>query len=417
LIISRAIPGPDSSGGERRLVLMAALLGERAAVDVVAAGANRPSDEAVRIQALRGAAGVRVPFGGAPVHLARLLRGPAYSLILAETWDVAELALPLVRACQQAASFTVDTVDLHFLRNARGAEVVGVRDAGEDQTAARELAVYAAADRRIFVSDVERELYEGLPTGRTDGNVVVPIIVDPAPARERHPVPGEVLFVGPLWHGPNLDGITWFCSDVWPRIRGRLPDARLRIVGSNPWSLPIDTEALRRHPGVVVEGFVADLRSVYATASVAVAPLRFGAGMKAKVCDAMAAAVPVVTTTVGAEGIRALRDQDLLVADDPDAFADAVLSLLLDGAKADSVGAAGEAAIRAQCSADVVRPEVHRLLAGLPATDVGGPAEKPTGLAATGSAVDRGREALQWAGAAGWRLGRRLQARRQQGGR
>jgi glycosyltransferase involved in cell wall biosynthesis len=396
---------------------MASLLAERAAVDVVAAGANRPSDEAARIEALRGAVGVRVPFGGAPVHLARLLRGPAYSLILAETWDVAELALPLVRACQRRARFTVDTVDLHFLRNARGAEVVGVRDEGEDQTAARELAVYRAADRRVFVSDVERELYERLPGGRADGNVVVPIIVDPAPGPERRPAPGEVLFVGPLWHGPNLDGITWFCSDVWPRIRQTVPDARLRLVGSNPWSLPIDTEALRRHPGVVVEGFVPDLRPVYAAASVAVAPLRFGAGMKAKVCDAMAAAVPVVTTAVGVEGIRAVPGRDLLVAEDADAFAAAVLSLLQDDAKAAALGAAGEAAIRAQCSADVVRPEVHRLLAGLPATGAGGPDDEPTGRAAASSAIDRSREALRWAGAAGWRLGRRLQARRQQGGR
>jgi glycosyltransferase involved in cell wall biosynthesis len=397
------IPGTDSSAGERRLVRMAAMLAERATVDLVATGTARPTDESARIDALQatgGAGAVRVPYGGRPVHLARLLRGPRYELILAEGWEIAEQVLPLVRRHQTEAALAVDTVDLHFLRNARAATVLGVSHPGHERTMARELRTYHAADIRIFVSEVERELYGSFPDSRADHNPVIPIIVDETSVA-RTPRRGEVAFVGGLWHAPNMDGVLWFCSDVWPRVRECLPDAQLRLFGSNAWSVPIDTTRLAACLGVAVEGYVADLGAVYAGTGAVVAPVRFGAGMKGKVCEAMAAGVPVVTTSVGVEGIRALPGRDLLVADDPAAFAHAVVSLLGNDDLAASVGAAGSAAIRAQCGADVVRPAVHGLLRGL----------RPARRSMTPAL--RGGEAPRRAAAAWWRLGRRLHARYQ----
>ena len=397
LVITNTIPSVNSSAGEQRLVRMAAILATRTAVDLVAVGADQPIDEAARIHALRNEACVHVPFGGRPIHLARLLNGRPYALVIAKSWDLAELVLPIIRRYQPHAVFAIDTVDLHFLRDSRAAEIVGSRHPDHENNMARELSVYNGADIRIFVSDTERELYESFPGSRQDHNPVIPIIVDRLPVKRR-PSRGEVVFVGPLWHPPNMDAVLWFCSDVWPQVRARVPDARLRLIGSNAWCLPIDTATLSTCPGVFVEGFVPDLSSVYSEACAVVAPLRFGAGMKGKVCEAMAAGVPVVTTSVGAEGIRARRDHDLLVADGPDAFARAVVSLLTDDALALSVGAAGATAIYAQCSVDLARPAVLGVLGDI----------DPRRRSA---APPRGVEQIpRMLFAAGWRLGRRLQA-------
>jgi glycosyltransferase involved in cell wall biosynthesis len=412
-VISKVIPGADSSAGERRLIEVAALLAERASVDVVAAGGERPVDEAQRIRALRSEA-VNVPFGGGPVHLVRLLMGRRYDLILAESWTVAELARPHVRRHQPYAVFAVDTVDLHFLRDARAGELVGEQHPSQARNRQRELDTYHGADVRIFVSDVEREMYEAVVGGRRDHNPVVPIIVAP-PCEARKPARHEVVFVGGLWHPPNMDGVFWFCSEVWPAVRVGAPGARLRLIGSNAWSLPIDTGPLEASPGVAVEGFVADLGPVYAGATAVIAPLRFGAGMKGKVCEAMAAGAPVVTTTIGAEGIRAQPGRDLLVADGAESFAAAVVSLLTDDALNASVATAGAAAIEAQCGIEVVRPVVHQLLSEL-GSDASASASAGAAARPSRARPARTRDLPRAAVAAGWRFFRRLQARCQQGG-
>ena len=405
LVVTRAVPGADSSAGERRLVHVSSMLAERARVDLVSVGTDRPGDEARRIRALRDDHGVDVPYGGQPVDVIRTLRGRRYGLVLLEAWDVAEAVIPLVRRCLPRAVVAVDTVDLHFLRDARAAATTGLRDPDHQARAEREMRTYAAADARIFVSDAERALYEELPGAVRSGNAVLPIVVQEQSSSARAPRAGQVVFVGPMWHAPNHDGASWFCSEVWGLVRASVPGARFRIIGSNAWGYPLDTAALAACPGVSVDGFVADLGRVYAEAAVAVAPLRYGAGMKGKVCEAMAAGVPVVTTTVGAEGLRAVPGRDLLVADDPEAFARAVVSVLVDGDLAAAVGAAGAAAITLQCGAAVVRPAVHAL------QRVAGPAAGPARELPLAQHLPR------LAAASAWRLNRRLQARRQRASR
>lgn len=401
LVIAAAIPGADSSAGERRLVRIVGMLAERADVELVSVGPDRPGDEPERIRALQSIERVKVPYGGRPVHLPRVLAGRSYGLILVEAWTTAELALPIVRRHQPRAVVAVDTVDLHFLRDARAAAATGLSDPRREIHVARELKTYGAADVRIFVSDAERALYEGLSGAVTTGNTVIPIIVEERSPSPRAPRPSEVVFVGPMWHFPNHDGLSWLCSEIWPQVRRTVPDAHLRIVGSNAWAAPVDTSPFTDCPGVTLAGFVPRLSDVYAEAAVAVAPLRFGAGMKGKVCEAMAAAVPVVTTTVGAEGIRAVPGRDLLVADDPDGFARGIATLLEDDRMAASIGMAGAEAVQLQCGPAVVRPAVHALLG-----DVAPPARSSAGRATAG-------QLPRLAVSAGWRVARRLQALRQ----
>ena len=138
----------------------------------------------------------------------------------------------------------------------------------------------------------------------------------------------DILFVAGFAHGPNEDAALWFVEEVFPIIRRREPDVRLWLVGSNPTH---KVRELGVNPSVAVTGFVTDnqLAAHYMTARVAIAPLRYGAGMKGKVVEAMRFGVPIVTTPFGVQGMAELKDK-LPVHVAPEPFADAVLTLLTD---------------------------------------------------------------------------------------
>jgi len=139
----------------------------------------------------------------------------------------------------------------------------------------------------------------------------------------------EVLFVGHFRHTPNVDGIVWFAREVWPRIREAHWPARLLIAGAAP---PTQVQALAHDPTVQVLGFVDDLMPLYFRAACFVTPIRRGSGTRLKILEAMAAGTPVLSTIVGAEGLRVRHDDHLLLADDPSAMAAQCLRLLTDRA-------------------------------------------------------------------------------------
>lgn len=160
---------------------------------------------------------------------------------------------------------------------------------------------------------------------------VAPIAVD---TQELQPVPrqadsSEVLTLGTLHYPPNADGIRWFANEVFPLVRARVAQAHLTIVGKNP---PPDFRQLAEQmPDVIrVTGYVADLAPYLSRAGLMVVPVRAGSGMRVRILEAFARGVPVVTTTIGLEGIDARPGQDVLVADTPAEFADAVCRLLND---------------------------------------------------------------------------------------
>ena len=149
--------------------------------------------------------------------------------------------------------------------------------------------------------------------------------------------PDELVFTGLLSYRPNYDAVRHFINDVRPRIREVRPRTKLTVVGScttqGRQSLQAD--------GVVVTGWVEDLRPYLARAAAAVAPIRMGGGTRLKVIEAMSMGKAVVSTTVGCEGLDVVPGQHLLVADGADAFADAIMRLLDDAPLASRLGAAG----------------------------------------------------------------------------
>ncbi len=147
-----------------------------------------------------------------------------------------------------------------------------------------------------------------------------------------HFTPGEVeraadtlLFFGTLNYGPNADGLLWFCDEIWPKIKRALPQVKLDVVGLDP---PPAVLELNKLPGLQVTGFVPDIRSKLWSATATVVPLRLGGGTRLKILEALAAGCPVVSTTVGAEGLSVVDGKHLLLADTPEAFARRVMDLL-----------------------------------------------------------------------------------------
>lgn len=193
-------------------------------------------------------------------------------------------------------------------------------------------------DRILAVSQVDRAaLLEATreagvpPDGLAAKFEVIPITVDTHEIQPVKRTAGSLnLFtMGTLHYPPNAEGIRWFVREVFPLVQAALPGVTLTIVGKNP---PPDFAALQAaHPEVYrVPGYVADLTPWIEAASLMVVPVRVGGGMRVRILEGFARAMPVVTTTVGLEGIDATPGEHVLVADEPETFAREVIRLVND---------------------------------------------------------------------------------------
>jgi glycosyltransferase involved in cell wall biosynthesis len=199
-----------------------------------------------------------------------------------------------------------------------------------------ELATYRDADGVYLCSAAdERHLLDRLPGVRT---AVIPNAADvefyqPRPT-DPPPDGRTVVYFGLLSYVPNINAVIYFIKDIWPRIAEAHPEARCKIIGGRP---PPSLTALAG-PRVEFTGFVPDLRPHLAAAAAVVVPLRLGGGTRLKIVEAMAMGRAIVSTTLGAEGIEAVPGRDLLVEDEPAAFADAVNRLLAEPGLAARIG-------------------------------------------------------------------------------
>lgn len=194
----------------------------------------------------------------------------------------------------------------------------------------------------------------------------VPVVVIPngidkeyfAPSDEAPARPPELCFTGIMLYRPNIDAMLYFCHEVLPLIRAEVPEVRLNIVGREPAP---EVQRLADIPGVTVTGSVPDVRPYLRRASVVVAPVRLGAGMRGKHLEAMAMRKPVVATTFCVEGTACTHGKDILLGDDPKSFAEHTLRLLRDRSYADAIAQAGMELVHREYDWDInaARMEEH----------------------------------------------------------
>jgi glycosyltransferase involved in cell wall biosynthesis len=159
---------------------------------------------------------------------------------------------------------------------------------------------------------------------------VIPICIDPDEiARvERTPIPQHIICIGGMFYPPNVDGVVWFARDIFPRIQKECPNTKFFVVGARP-----DKKILgvaKDNSNIVVTGYVEDPLRYLRDSAVFIVPLRAGGGMRVKILDAWARGIPVVSTTVGAEGIDVRPGEDLLIGDTAETLAKAVTWIIRD---------------------------------------------------------------------------------------
>ncbi len=199
---------------------------------------------------------------------------------------------------------------------------------------------FKAASGVVVVSPQDGEVVSSW-RGRKDGVTLVEngVDVDYFSPQGTAPEQGSVVFTGSLDWRPNVDAMNFFLDEVWPRIVAQSPGSRMTIVGRNPMQNLRDR--VRNQPSVVLTGTVDDVRPYMDRAAVYVVPLRIGGGSRLKILEAFAMKKPVVSTTVGAEGLRVENGREICIADGPEAIAKAVLHLFNHPEMGRELGRAG----------------------------------------------------------------------------
>jgi len=246
-------------------------------------------------------------------------------------YGVADAVHAPLRELAPATRILFANVDLHYLREARGA-ITSKSSAAAFQAAitkTHELAMFVRADASFVHTEVERKIIQSEMPRPLDNIVVLPWLSDISQDNAGFGGRDDIMFLGNFPHEPNVDSIKYFMESVWPHLVQGLPArARLLVVGNRP---PPEVMAMASDR-VIVTGYVEDLEPYFATSKVFVAPLRYGAGIKGKLVMALAHGVPSVATTIAAEGIGSGESPHLCVADDPEAFAQDVMRVYSDEA-------------------------------------------------------------------------------------
>ncbi len=297
---------------------------------------------------------------GDPMELSGFLRDARFDFVLTYYFYVALELVPIIRRFSPSDTpIWCDSVDVHYLREMREAAFKDdpkfLADAQEKK--GLELEAYQLVDGVITVTEEDRRhLQEALPGCPVQ---VVPNVHDLVPSVPPWGDRRDLLFVGSFNHRPNIDAVFWFVEEILPLIHQRNPEMLFTVVGG-----PVPDAIANLASGHVrILGYVPDLDPLLKSHRVSVAPLRFGAGMKGKIGQALEEGIPVVTTRVGAEGMLGPDDEAVLsVAGDPTEFANQVLRVHEDRDLWDRYSRNGQAFIERNYSSRVVHTILERFI-------------------------------------------------------
>lgn len=316
---------PDRESGSLRMINLFAILQEMGfKVTFAAANLEAPQPYVSDLQR-RGVECLYRPYVKSLAnHLKQ--QGDGYDLVLLSRADAAASVMPAARRHCRNAKVVFDTVDLHFLREARLAELSGnmaTRRLAERRKQ-QELGLIDQADATLVVSEVERQLLaHEIPNAELHLlSNIHQIFRGATPLAERR----DILFIGAFAHPPNTDAVRWLAGEILPLIHAELPDLCCHVIGADP---PAQIRALAGER-LEIHGYVPDVAPFFDGCRLSVAPLRYGAGVKGKVNQSLAHGLPVVVTSQAAEGMFLRDGESALIADDAGAFATAVVRLYQD---------------------------------------------------------------------------------------
>jgi glycosyltransferase involved in cell wall biosynthesis len=339
LVVHETLPQTDCGGADVRLMqVLGALRAQGHAVTFVARlGLRRqryePPLRAIGID-VYSSDGERLRFLGADFKsdwsIEQVLKAGKFDVAILCEWfwtgpSIPEHYLSTIRRISPDTRIAILSDDRHGLRELRMADLtrrIADIERGKDFQE-RETEIYRQADIVLAITEEDRAGFlEITPDLQTE---LLPMVAEkcpkgPGPAKREH-----LLFLGSFSNLANIDGLRWFFDRVWPKIRERLPEVEIHLAGS---SMP---DAVRNAGnGIVGLGHIADLAQVFAQHRVFISPIRYGTGIKTKNVAAMSHGIPIVTTTIGAEGMNLHDDATVSIADDPESFAEAVVRLYRD---------------------------------------------------------------------------------------
>ena len=251
--------------------------------------------------------------------------GSNYDIIILSRPEVGSRLLQNGRGWCQNALLIYSTVDLHHIRLGRKANLSGSPD---DIQAAKEMlsvesAIFQIVDKVVVVSESESSYLESAGFGSKV--MVWPLLRKVTGRLKSYDDRRDVVFIGSFSHAPNSDGLHWFLESVWPLIIQQDQTIRLHIVGSSmpDWIRDLDSER------IVTHGFVENLDEVFDNIRLSIAPLRYGAGLKGKIVTSLSYGVPVVSTSIGAEGMPngSSSNNGIVFADSPELFAESLVKV------------------------------------------------------------------------------------------
>jgi len=327
LVVDSMTPEPTRDSGSLRLSAILRLLDEQGWAVSFLPDDGRASDEEIRALGALGTEVLCRPWISDLPHWLRAHGHELHAVMLCRHTVAGQYA-SLVRKLAPKARLLFDTVDLHFLRERRAAELSGSASMARQAQASRksELALIEQCDVTFVVSQHEQELLAAeVPQAKVE---LLSNIHEVFGCRRPYAGRHDLLFIGGYGHPPNVDAIHWIAADILPAVRERLPNLTIHVAGDIPETVRAGLSA----PGLIFHGRVPDLSQLMERTLASLAPLRFGAGVKGKINMAMSHGLPVIATATAVEGMQLQHGVDVLVAEDPAAFAKAVVRLASDEA-------------------------------------------------------------------------------------
>jgi glycosyltransferase involved in cell wall biosynthesis len=301
--------------------------------------------------------GIEVLFGVCGVQAEIASIGTDLRLAVLSRPVIAPRYVDVIREHAPDAVIAYDTVDLHFVREGRRAALGNGRARKVASLREIELGLIRGSDVTITVTEDEREIVSSyVPGARV---IVIPNANATAETVSAPTSRSGVLFVGSFEHPPNVDAAVALVRTVMPLVWQKIGPVPVKIVGPQP---PQEVSELAGST-VDVMGWVKDLTPLYESARVMAAPLQYGAGMKGKVTQSLAAGLPVVTTPIGAEGLEAVDGRDMMIAEDPADLAERIVRLLEDDELWVRLSRAGQDVAARLFSPAIMRERLEELLA------------------------------------------------------